>query len=276
ASWILPALAGGRFDRVPLATFGLADLTDLLADAEDVACLEVLVGALDDPPDLVDVVAQDAGTAVTDRQRVRRNTTRPAIRARGAARARRARRHPRRRGARSSDLEEPDPRREEPAEEGLGQGAPIPLRGGGRAPRGCDARPHLRHAHPRPRLLRASMERGDRRVSDINILGRRVHVNRAAVEAHGVIEIGAPKSWEKRTVPFPGFVVDALEGQCGGKSKGDLVFGDASGNFLRRAKTSEGAGPCLHARLRKPACSGSRRKTSGTRRRRSPSARARW
>lgn len=115
-----------------------------------------------------------------------------------------------------------------------------------------------------------------RRVSDINILGRRVHVNRAAVEAHGVIEIGAPKSWEKRTVPFPGFVVDALEGQCGGKSKGDLVFGDASGNFLRRAKTSEGAGPCLHARLRKPACSGSRRKTSGTRRRRSPSARARW
>lgn len=32
------------------------------------------------------------------------------------------------------------------------------------------------------------------RVSDTNMLRRRVHVNRAAVEVDGVIEIGAPKS----------------------------------------------------------------------------------
>lgn len=79
------------------------------------------------------------------------------------------------------------------------------------------------------------------RVSDVNMLRKRVHVNRAAVEVDGSIEVGAPKSWEKRTVPFPTFLLGALERQCEGKSKGDLVFGDAEGNYLRRAKTSEGA-----------------------------------
>lgn len=80
------------------------------------------------------------------------------------------------------------------------------------------------------------------RVSDVNMLRRRVHVNRAAVEVDGVIEVGAPKSWEKRTVPFPAFLSAALERQCRDKPKGDLVFGDSAGNYLRRAKTSEGAG----------------------------------
>lgn len=73
------------------------------------------------------------------------------------------------------------------------------------------------------------------RVSDLNMLRRRVHVNRAAVEVDGVIELGAPKSWEKRTVPFPAFLKEALERQCDGRSKGDLMFGDADGNYLRRA-----------------------------------------
>lgn len=80
------------------------------------------------------------------------------------------------------------------------------------------------------------------RVVDVNMLRRRLHVNRAAVEVDGVIEVGAPKSWEKRTVPFPAFLKEALEQLCADKSKMDLVFADPSGNYLRRAKTSEGAG----------------------------------
>ncbi len=80
------------------------------------------------------------------------------------------------------------------------------------------------------------------RVRDVNRLRKRLHVNRAAVEVDGVIELGAPKSWEKRTVPYPGFLTDPLKALCEGKSNDDLVFGDANGNYLRRAKTSEGAG----------------------------------
>lgn len=79
------------------------------------------------------------------------------------------------------------------------------------------------------------------RVSDVNHLRRRLHVNRAAVEVDGGIEVGAPKSWEKRTVPYPAFLTKALEQQCKGKAKSALVFSDAAGNYLRRAKTDEDA-----------------------------------
>ncbi|MGF3055657.1 tyrosine-type recombinase/integrase [Microbacterium sp. YY-01] len=79
------------------------------------------------------------------------------------------------------------------------------------------------------------------RVSDINQLRRRLHINRAAVEVDGNIEVGAPKTWEKRTVPYPAFLTKALETQCEGKPKNALVFSDASGNYLRRAKTDEDA-----------------------------------
>jgi integrase len=78
------------------------------------------------------------------------------------------------------------------------------------------------------------------RVQDVNRLRRRLHINRAAVEVDGVIEIGAPKSWEKRTVPFPVFLSEPLEQLCDGKLNDDLVFADANGHYLRRAKTNEG------------------------------------
>lgn len=79
------------------------------------------------------------------------------------------------------------------------------------------------------------------RVVDVNHLRKRLHVNRAAVEVDGVIEVGAPKTWEKRTVPYPAFLSAALERQCKGKGKMGLVFADAAGNYLRRAKTDEDA-----------------------------------
>lgn len=75
------------------------------------------------------------------------------------------------------------------------------------------------------------------RVRDINMLRKRLHVNQAAVEVDGVIEVGAPKTWEKRTVPFPAFLSKPLTRQMEGKKPDSLVFTDRAGDYLRRAKT---------------------------------------
>lgn len=184
-----------------------------------------------------------AGTAVTDRQRVRRNTTGPrsatvVLRALGvlagildvAVRDRRISKNPAR-GARNL------PKKISQKERRYLTDAEVVRLAA------------ATHDHTLATLTLVLAYCGLRwseaiglRVSDINMLRRRVHVNRAAVEVDGVIEVGAPKSWEKRTVPFPAFLAAALERQCADKPRGDLVFADASGNYLRRAKTSEGAG----------------------------------
>lgn len=79
------------------------------------------------------------------------------------------------------------------------------------------------------------------RVQDVNILRKRIHVNRAAVEVGGVIEVGAPKSWEKRTVPFPAFLLQPLEDRMKGKATDGLIFSTPTGGYLRRAKSDEDA-----------------------------------
>src|SRR5690606_17157425 len=79
------------------------------------------------------------------------------------------------------------------------------------------------------------------RAQDINMLRRRLHINRAAVEVDGVVEVGLPKTWEKRTVPFPEFLAEPLGNLIAEKSPGDLVFSNADGSYLRRAKSDEAA-----------------------------------
>ncbi|MFE1663718.1 tyrosine-type recombinase/integrase [Microbacterium sp. P02] len=78
-------------------------------------------------------------------------------------------------------------------------------------------------------------------VRDINFERNRIQVNRAAVEVEGRIVVGAPKNWERRIVPFPAFLERSLAELCRGKGPDDLVFTDADGHHLRRAKTSVGA-----------------------------------
>ena len=87
------------------------------------------------------------------------------------------------------------------------------------------------------------------RVSDLNMLRRRIHVNQSAVEVDGVIHVGAPKSWEKRTVPFPTFLAAPLAELCEGKTSAALVFAGPRGEFLRRPKTSDGTSSWLLAAL---------------------------
>lgn len=85
------------------------------------------------------------------------------------------------------------------------------------------------------------------RVRDVNMLRRRLHVARNAVEVKGEVVVGAPKSWEKRTVPFPQFLDRALAQLIEGKGRDSLVFSDALGGHLRRPKTDEESGSWFRA-----------------------------
>lgn len=78
------------------------------------------------------------------------------------------------------------------------------------------------------------------RVADLNMLRHRIHVNQSAVEVDGTIIVGAPKNWEKRTVPFADFLTAPLAQLCKGKPSSALVFAGPRGEFLRRPKTSAG------------------------------------
>ncbi|QPZ39521.1 site-specific integrase [Paramicrobacterium chengjingii] len=63
-------------------------------------------------------------------------------------------------------------------------------------------------------------------VGDLDMLRRRVRVERNAVRVNGYIVPGTPKSHEARSVPFPAFLVDELAAQCEGRERGDLLFGN--------------------------------------------------
>lgn len=78
------------------------------------------------------------------------------------------------------------------------------------------------------------------RVRDVNIVRRRLSIDRTATEVEGVIHTGPPKSWEKRTVPFPVALRRLLEEQSRDKGPDDLVFPGRHGGFLMRPDTSEG------------------------------------
>lgn len=79
------------------------------------------------------------------------------------------------------------------------------------------------------------------RVRDLNMLRRRIHVSRAAVEVGGKVEVGLPKSHENRSVPFPSFLTAPLSALCVNKGPDDLVFAGRFGSYLRRPDTSTGA-----------------------------------
>ena len=79
------------------------------------------------------------------------------------------------------------------------------------------------------------------RVSDLNLLRRRINVTVNAVEVGGAIEVGTPKTHKRRSVSFPTFLADELARPCAGKSAVDLVFASSSGSHLRRVRVSAGS-----------------------------------
>ncbi|WP_270449964.1 tyrosine-type recombinase/integrase [Kocuria marina] len=74
------------------------------------------------------------------------------------------------------------------------------------------------------------------RVGDVDMLGRRLHVHRNAVEIGGRIHEGTPKSHKARAVPFPRFVGERLGKLLEGRGPDDLVFPGPDGSHLRSAR----------------------------------------
>jgi integrase len=72
------------------------------------------------------------------------------------------------------------------------------------------------------------------RVRDVNPLRRRLQVRRPLVELDGIFHEGEPKSWERRSVPYPAFLVPAIAQLCEGLGMDDHVFVDDNGHSIRQ------------------------------------------
>jgi integrase len=72
------------------------------------------------------------------------------------------------------------------------------------------------------------------RVCDFDMLRRRVNVSRSVTESGGLVW-STPKSWERRSVPFPAVLADELAALMVGKSRDELVFTDMRGGVLRNS-----------------------------------------
>jgi integrase len=70
------------------------------------------------------------------------------------------------------------------------------------------------------------------RVSDVNFLRHRIHLQRNAVMVGARVIIGPLKSHRNRTVALPGFVIDAIAATCAGKNRDGLIWSTAAGTPL--------------------------------------------
>jgi integrase len=72
------------------------------------------------------------------------------------------------------------------------------------------------------------------RVCDFDMLRRRVNVSRSVTESGGLVW-SMPKTWERRSVPFPAALADELAALMVGKGRDELVFTDLRGGVLRNS-----------------------------------------
>jgi integrase len=72
------------------------------------------------------------------------------------------------------------------------------------------------------------------RVSDFDMLRRRVNVSRSVTESGGLVW-ATPKSWERRSVPFPASLAAELAALMVGKERDAQVFSDMRGGVLRNS-----------------------------------------
>lgn len=70
------------------------------------------------------------------------------------------------------------------------------------------------------------------RVKRVDLLRRRLEVAESASEINGVLTFGTPKTHQRRTVPVPRSLVDALAEQVAGKGPEALVFTASSGSAV--------------------------------------------
>lgn len=79
------------------------------------------------------------------------------------------------------------------------------------------------------------------RVRDLDLERGRLHITENAVEVHGKIYVGTPKSHKGRLVPVPRFLVEELSTATAGHPRDALVFPGRYGEFLRRTRAGEGS-----------------------------------
>lgn len=70
-------------------------------------------------------------------------------------------------------------------------------------------------------------------VADVDTLRRRIHVRRNAVNVGGKVEVGTPKTHERRTVPIPKILIEPLSAACRGKGREGIVFPAAGGGYAK-------------------------------------------
>lgn len=73
------------------------------------------------------------------------------------------------------------------------------------------------------------------RVQDFDMLRRRVNIRQSVTEVAGKLTWSTPKTHERRSVPFPRFLVVELAARMEGRNRGDLVFTAPAGGVLRIA-----------------------------------------
>ncbi|OBF42567.1 integrase [Mycolicibacterium peregrinum] len=73
------------------------------------------------------------------------------------------------------------------------------------------------------------------KVQNFDMLRRRVNIRESVTEVSGKLTWSTPKNHERRSVPFPRFLVDDLAAQMKGKGREDLVFSAPAGGVLRIA-----------------------------------------
>ncbi|GEK79317.1 site-specific integrase [Agrococcus baldri] len=79
------------------------------------------------------------------------------------------------------------------------------------------------------------------RGGDLDLVRRRIHVARAAVEVHGEIHVGDTKTGAARWVPIPALLVPMLVKLTSDKANDALVFDDGHGFHMRRTRVSAGS-----------------------------------
>jgi integrase len=71
------------------------------------------------------------------------------------------------------------------------------------------------------------------RVADLDLLRRRVRVERSVTDIDGQMVTTTPKTHMRREVPLPRFLAQELAVHVDGRSEGDLVFSSPRGGILR-------------------------------------------
>jgi integrase len=75
------------------------------------------------------------------------------------------------------------------------------------------------------------------RVKDINLVTRRLHVQRAVSDVRGRLVVGPPKSGEPREIPIPEFLIERISGVLSKAARPtDLLFTTVSGTQVRYSR----------------------------------------